>query len=158
MLFGFNENILQKGRTVSSIRPTNCCPPIHPTCFLNGFPGPSKCAAVKHIQYSSKPQRPADSLRPTLCRLLSRYVHVYPYPNATTKYPCPVCTCNVTGRCVSDLCNRFSGRAHSKCSGFQNAAEYQRITRNAIATTIRNTTPVQVRMKTYFSLEQTFHI
>ena len=42
----------------------------------------------------------------------------------TTKYPCPVCARNVTGRGVSYLCNRGSGWAHSKCSGLQNAAKY----------------------------------
>ena len=43
------------------------------------------------------------------------------------KYPCSVCTSNVTSRGVSYMCNRCSGWVHSKCSGLQNAAEYRRI-------------------------------
>ena len=39
--------------------------------------------------------------------LLSGDVH--PNSGPTTKYPCPVCACNVTGRGVSYLCNRCSG-------------------------------------------------
>ena len=45
----------------------------------------------------------------------------------TTKYPCPVCARNVTGRGVSYLCNSCSGWVHSKCSGLQNSAEYRQI-------------------------------
>ena len=52
---------------------------------------------------------------------------VHPNPGPTTKYLCPVCARNVTGRGVSYLCNRCSGWVHSKCSGLQNAAEYRRI-------------------------------
>ena len=44
-----------------------------------------------------------------------------------TKYPCSVCTSNVTSRGVSYMCNRCSGWVHSKCSGLQNAADYRRI-------------------------------
>ena len=50
-----------------------------------------------------------------------------PSPGPTTKYPCPLCACNITGRGVSYLCNHCSGWVHSKCSGHQNAAEYRRI-------------------------------
>ena len=75
--------------------------------------------------YSSKPQRPSDSSQSWLRILLSGDVH--PNPGPTTKYPCPVCACNVTGRGVSYLCNRCSGWVHSKCSGLQNAAEYRQI-------------------------------
>ena len=48
-------------------------------------------------------------------------------PDPATKYPCSVCTRNVTSRGVSYMCNRCSGWVHSKCSGPQNAAEYRRI-------------------------------
>ena len=75
--------------------------------------------------YSSKPQRPSEFLRSWLRILLSGDVHQNPDP--TTKYPCPVCACNVTGRGVSYLCKRCSGWVHSKCSGLRNAAEYRRI-------------------------------
>ena len=59
--------------------------------------------------------------------LLSGDVHPNPNPGPTTKYPCPVCARNITGRGVIYLCNRCSGWVHSKCSGLQNAAEYSRI-------------------------------
>ena len=57
--------------------------------------------------------------------LLSSDVHQKPGP--ATKYPCSVCTSNVTSRGVSYMCNRCSGWVHSECSGLQNAAEYRRI-------------------------------
>ena len=86
---------------------------------------PSQFAAAKLTQYSSKTQRPSDSSRSWLRILLSGDVHSNPGP--TTKYPCPVCVRNVTGRGVIYLCNRCSGWVHWKCSGLQNAAEYRRI-------------------------------
>ena len=52
-------------------------------------------------------------------------MHQNPVP--PTKYPCSVCTRNVTSRGVSYMYNRCSGWVHSKCSGLQNAAEYRRI-------------------------------
>ena len=107
------------------LRPANCCQHILPNRFLNGFPDPSQFAASKLTHYSSKPQRPSDSSRSWQRILLSGDVH--PNPGPTTKYPCPVCARNVTGRGVSYLCNRCSGWVHSKCSGLQNAAEYRRI-------------------------------
>ena len=48
-------------------------------------------------------------------------------PGPATKYPCSVCTSNVTSRGVSYMCNRCSGWVRSKCYGLQNAAEYRRI-------------------------------
>ena len=101
------------------------CQLIPPNRFLDGFPDPSQFAAAKLTHYSSKPQRLTDSSRSWLRILLSGDVH--PNPGLTTKYPCPVCERNVTGRGVSYLCNRCSGWVHSKCSGLQNAAEYRRI-------------------------------
>ena len=48
-------------------------------------------------------------------------------PGPATKYPCSVCTSNVTSRGVSYMCNPWSGWVHLKYSGLQNAAEYRRI-------------------------------
>ena len=110
---------------VRSLRPAKCCQHIPPNCFLDGFPDPSQFAAAKRTHYPSKPQRPSNSSRSWLRILLSGDVH--PNHGPTTKYPCPVCARNATGRGVSYLCNRCSGWAHSKCSGLQDAAEYIRI-------------------------------
>ena len=84
----------------------------------------------RHTGSESKPQRPSDSSRLRQRLLLSGDVH--PNPGPTTKYPCPLCSRNVTIRGVSYLCNRCSGCVHlkcsgwvhSKCSGIVNAAEY----------------------------------
>ena len=89
------------------------------------FPVPSQFAAAKLTHYSTMPHRPSDSSRPRQRLLLSGDVHQNPGP--ATKYPCSVCTSNVTSRGVSYMCNRCSGWVHSKCSGLQNAAEYRRI-------------------------------
>ena len=70
------------------------------------------------------PHRPSDCSRPIQRLLLSGDVHQNPGP--ATKYPCSVCTSNVTSRGVSNMCNRCSGWVHS-CSGLANAAEYRRI-------------------------------
>ena len=93
--------------------------------FLDGFPDPSQFAAAKLTHYSTMPHRSSDSSRPRQHLLLSGDVHQNPGPS--TKYPCSVCTRNVTSRGVSYMCNRCSGWVHSKCSGLQNAAEYRRI-------------------------------
>ena len=45
---------------------------------------------------------------------------VHPNLDPTTKYPCPMCVRNVTICGVNHLCNRCSGRVHSKCAGPQN--------------------------------------
>ena len=105
-------------------RPANCCHLIPSNRFLDGFPVPSQFAAAK-LTYSTMPHRPSDSSRPRQRLLLSGDVHQNPGP--ATKYPCSVCTSNVTSRGVSYMCNRCSGWVHSKCSGLQNAAEYRRI-------------------------------
>ena len=106
-------------------RPANCCHLIPSNRFLDGFPVPSQFAAAKLTHYSTMPHRPSDSSRPRQRLLLSGDVHQNPGP--ATKYPCSVCTSNVTSRGVSYMCNRCSGWVHSKCSGLQNAAEYRRI-------------------------------
>ena len=64
------------------------------------------------------PHRPSDSTRPRQRLRLSGDVHQNPGP---TKYPCSVCTRNVTSRGVSYMCNRCSSWVHYKCSGLQNA-------------------------------------
>ena len=106
-------------------RPANCCHLIPSNRFLDGFPVPSQFAAAKLTHYSTMPHRPSDSSRPRQRLLLSGDVHQNPGP--ATKYPCSVCSSNVTSRGVSYMCNRCSGWVHSKCSGLQNAAEYRRI-------------------------------
>ena len=42
---------------------------------------------------------------------------VHPNPGPDTKYPCPVCTRNVTSRGVSYKCTKCYGWVHAKCSG-----------------------------------------
>ena len=107
------------------IRPANCCHLIPSNRFLDGFPDPSQFAAAKLTHHSTMPHQPSDSSRPRQRLLLSGDVHQNSGP--ATKYPCSVCTSNVTSRGVSYMCNRFSGWVHSKCFGLQNAAEYRRI-------------------------------
>ena len=51
---------------------------------------------------------------------------VHPNPGLATKYPCHVCTRNVTSRGVSYKYNRCSGWVHAKYSGLLNAAQYRR--------------------------------
>ena len=75
------------------------------------------------------PNRPSDSSLPWKRLLLSGDVHQNPGP--ATKYPCSVCTSNVTSRGVSYMYNRCSGWVHSKCSGLQNAVEYRLIKNRA---------------------------
>ena len=77
----------------------------------------STFAAAKLTHYSTMPHRLSDSSRPRQRLLLSGDVHQNPDP--ATKYPCSVCTSNVTSRGVSYMCNRCSGWVHSKCSGLQ---------------------------------------
>ena len=125
LCYWFQRQQPTSGGTVRSSRPANCCQHIPSNCFLYGFPDPSQFSAAKLTHYSSKPQLPSDSSRSWQGILLSGDVH--PNPGPTTKYPCPVCARNVTGRGVSYLCNRCSGWVHSKCSGLQNAAEYRPI-------------------------------
>ena len=118
---------LQRGlsTTCQVIRPANCCHLNPSNRFLDGFPVPSQFAAAKLTHYSTMPHRPSDSSRPRQRLLLSGDVHQNPGP--ATKYPCSVCTRNVTSCGVSYMCNRCSGWVHSKCSGPQNAVEYRLI-------------------------------
>ena len=75
--------------------------------FLNGFPDPSQFAAAIPTHYSTMLHRPLDSSRPRQRLLLSGGVHQNPGP--ATKYPCSVCTSNVTSCGVSYMCKRCSG-------------------------------------------------
>ena len=54
------------------------------------------------------------------------HLQMCPNPDPAAKYPCPVCTRNVTSRGVSCRCTRCSGWVHAKCSGILNAAQYRR--------------------------------
>ena len=58
--------------------------------------------------------------------LLQMSGDVHPNPGPATKYPCPVCTRNVTSRGVSYKCTKCYGWVHAKCSGILNAAQYWR--------------------------------
>ena len=100
------------------MRSANCCHLIPSNRFLNGFLDPSQSAAAKLTHYSTMPHRPSDSSQPRQRLFLPGDVHQNPDP--ATKYPCSVCTSNVTSRGVSYMCNRCSGWVHSKCSGLQN--------------------------------------
>ena len=81
------------------IRPANCCQLIPSNRFLDGFPDQSQFAATTLTHYSTMPHRPSDSSRLRQRLLLSDDVHQNPGP--ATKYPCSVCTRNVTNRGVA---------------------------------------------------------
>ena len=72
----------------------------------------------------TKPQRRQPDL--THLELLQMSGDVQPNPDSVTKYPCPVCTRNVTSRGVSYKCTKCSRWVHAKCYGILNAAQYQR--------------------------------
>ena len=78
------------------IRPENCCHLISSNRFLNGFPGPSQFAVAKMNLYSTMPHRPSDFWQPRQCIILSGDVHQNSVP--APKYPCSVCTRNITSR------------------------------------------------------------
>ena len=101
------------------IRPANCCHLIPSNRFLDGFPVLSQFAGNKLTHYSTMPHQPSDDSRPRQRLLLSGDVQ---NPGTANKYPCSVCTSNVTCRGVS-YNNRCSGWVHLKCSSLQNAAE-----------------------------------
>ena len=72
----------------------------------------------------TKPQRRQPDQ--THLKLLQMSGDVHPNPGPATKYPCPVCTRNVTSRGVSYKCTKCYGWVHAKCSGILNAAQYWR--------------------------------
>ena len=63
----------------------------------------------------TKPQRRQPDQTHQMLLPMSGDVH--PNPGPATKYPCPVCTRNVTSR---------YGWVHAKCSGILNAAQHRR--------------------------------
>ena len=71
-----------------------------------------------------KPQRRQPDQ--THLKLLHMSGDLHPNPGPATKYPCPVCTCNVTNRGVSYKCTKCHGWVHAKCSGILNASQYRR--------------------------------
>ena len=72
----------------------------------------------------TKPQRRQPDQ--THLELLQMSGDVNPNPGPATKYPCPVCTRNVTSRRVSYECTKCYGWVHAKCPGILNAAQYRR--------------------------------
>ena len=91
---------------------------------FNRFSALGEFEATKLICYMiTKPQQQPDQ---THLKLLQMSGDVHTNPGLATKYPCPVCTRNVTSRGVSYKCTRCSGLVHAKCSGILNAAQYQR--------------------------------
>ena len=121
---GSKENSLQAVE-LSGPQTLNCCHLIPSNRFLDGFPDPSQFEVAKLTHYSTMLHRPSDSSRHRKRLLLSGDVHQNHDP--AIKYPCSVCTRNVTSRGMSYMCNRCSGWVHSKCSGLQYVAEYRRI-------------------------------
>ena len=82
---------------------------------FNGFSASCQLEAAALIRNMiTKPQRrQPDQIQ---LKLLQMSGDVHPNPGPATKYPCPVCTRNVTSRGVSYKCNRYSGWLHTKCS------------------------------------------
>ena len=95
------------------IRPANCCHLIPSNRFLC----PSRFAVTKLTHYSTILHQPSNSWRPRQRLLLSGDVHQNPGP--ASKYPCSVCTRNVTSRGVCYKWYCCSGLGNSKCSGLQ---------------------------------------
>ena len=76
------------------------------------------------VSATTKPIRRPEQTQLLLFQMAG-YVH--PNPCHDSKYPCHVCTRNVTSRGVSYQYNRCSGWVHEKCSGLLNAAQYRRM-------------------------------
>ena len=72
----------------------------------------------------TKPQRRQPDQ--THLKLLQMSGDVHPNPGHATKYPCSVCTRNVTSRGVSYKCTKCSGWVHAKFSRILNEAQYRR--------------------------------
>ena len=70
-----------------------------------------------------------NTSRPRLRLLLSGDVQQSPGP--TTKYPCSVCTRNVTSRGVSYQCNNCKNWVHAKCSKLQRVQTRQEMACNS---------------------------
>ena len=77
--------------------------PDSPLFISNAFSASGQFEAAELIRYSiTKPQRrQPDQI---IEKLLQMAGDVHPNPGPATKYPCPVCTRNVTSRGVSYKC------------------------------------------------------
>ena len=108
-----------RGGTVWQLQmPANMSTPILTAAVhFNGFSASGQFDADKLIRYmNTKPQRRQPYQ--THLKLLQMSGDVHPNPGPATKYPCPVCTRNVTSRGVSYKC--------TKCYGILNAAQNRR--------------------------------
>ena len=95
------------------------------TVHFNRFSASGQFDAAELIRYMiTKPQRRQPDQ--THLKLIQMSGDVHPNPGPATKYPCPVCTRNVTSRGVSFKCTNCSGWVRAKCSGIWNAAQYRR--------------------------------
>ena len=93
--------------------------------YFNGFSASGQFDAAELIRYMiTKPQRRQPDQ--THLKLLQMSGDVHPNPGHATKYPCPVCTRNITSRGVSYKCTKCYGWVHAKCSGILNAAQHRR--------------------------------
>ena len=93
------------------------------SAHFNGFSASGQLEAAELIRSMiTKPQRQQPDQ--THLKLLQMSGDVHPNPGSATKYPCVVCTRNVTSRGVSYKCTRCSGWVHAKCSEILNAAQY----------------------------------
>ena len=92
---------------------------------FNGFSTSGQFDAAELIRYMiTKPQRRQPDQTHLMLQQMSGDVH--PDPGPATKYPCPVCTRNVTSRRVSYKYTKCYGWVHAKYSGILNAAQYRR--------------------------------
>ena len=99
--------------------------PDSPLFISTGFLPRGQFDAAELIRYMiTKPQRRQPDK--THLRLIQMSGDVHPNPDPATKYPCPVCTRNVTSRGDRYKCTKCSGWVHAKCSGILNAAQYRR--------------------------------
>ena len=85
--------------------------------------GSVRCVRTDLLYDSMSQRRQPDQ---THLKLLQMSDNIHPNPGPTTKYPCPVCTRNVTSRGVSYKCTKCSGWVHANCSEILNAAQYRR--------------------------------
>ena len=100
---------------------------IHPgpsSSRLRFFMESSQSCAATLTHYSTEPLTPGPDYDPLLLLLaLAGDVHPNPGPS---RYPCSVCSKNVTSQGTSYLCTRCSHWVHSRCSGLRNAADYRK--------------------------------
>ena len=87
---------------------------------LSGFSASGQFEVAQLILITATKTRPDQ----TQLLLLQMEGDVHPNPSPASKYPCPVCTRNVTSRGVSYQCNICCGWVYAICSGILNAAQY----------------------------------